>query len=69
MWPLLSVGQLMALEGAGLSEGLGAMLTCMGLLPSMDSGLCLEVTSLGAGIVTHLAPEWYLPCLSQGYQL
>ena len=52
VWPLLSVGQLVALEGKRLSEGLGAMLTCMGLLPSMDSGVCLEVTSCSAGIVT-----------------
>ena len=63
MWPLLGVGQLVGLEGAGYSEGLGAMLTCMGLLPSMDSGVCPEVTSLSAGIVTHLAPEWFLACV------
>jgi hypothetical protein len=27
----------------------------------MDSGVCLEGTSLSAGIVTHRAPEWFLP--------
>jgi hypothetical protein len=54
------VGQLVALEVAGFSEGLGAMLTCMGLLPRMDSGVFLEATSCIAGIVTHLAPEWFL---------
>jgi hypothetical protein len=63
VWPLLGVGQLVALESAGLNEGLGAMLTSMGLLPSMDSSVSLEVTSCGAGIVTHLAPEWFLPCV------
>ena len=62
VWPLLGVGQLVALEGAGLSEGLGAMLTCMGLLPCMDYGVSFEGTSCSAGIVTHLATERFFPC-------
>jgi hypothetical protein len=65
VWPLLSVGQLVALEGAGFNEGLGAMLTFMGLLPSMDSGVCHEVTSCSAGIVTLLTLVWLLPCVSE----
>jgi hypothetical protein len=42
--PLLSVGQLVGLEVGRCKEGLGAMLTCMGLFSSMDSGVCLEGT-------------------------